>query len=62
MRAVCIWSVLVALSACSAPEYAVPSQAISKDIDASELGGAYPRNMDQLLDFRDSDLVASPIY
>jgi hypothetical protein len=62
MRAVCIWSVLVVLSACSAPEYVVPSQAISKDIDAAELGGAYPRNMDQLLDFRDSDLVASPIY
>jgi len=54
--------VLLLLSACGVPEYSVPSQAISEDIDASQFGGAYPRNMDQMLDFRDSDLVTSPTY
>jgi hypothetical protein len=53
--------VLLILSACGSPEYAVPSQAISRDIDASQFGGTSPRNMDQMLDFRDSDLVASPL-
>ncbi len=53
---------LIILSACGSPEYAVPSQAISKDIDASQFGGASPRNMDQMLDFRDSDIVASPMH
>jgi hypothetical protein len=52
---------LLILSACGAPEYSVPSQAVSKDIDASQFGGASPRNMDQMLDFRDSDLVTSPM-
>jgi hypothetical protein len=54
--------VLLLLSACGGPEYAVPSQAISKDIDASQFGSASPRNMDQMLDFRDSDIVTSPMH
>jgi hypothetical protein len=53
---------LLLLSACGGPEYAVPSQAISKDIDASQFGSASPRNMDQMLDFRDSDIVTSPMH
>jgi hypothetical protein len=53
---------LLILSACGSAEYAVPSQAISKDIDASQFGGASPRNMNQMLDFRDSDIVASPMH
>ena len=56
-----ILPLLLILSACGGPEYAVPSQAVSRDIDASQFGGASPRNMDQMLDFRDSDLVASPM-
>jgi hypothetical protein len=47
---------VLALSACGAPEYAVPSRAISEDIDASQMVGAHTTSMDQTLDFRDSDI------
>jgi hypothetical protein len=57
-----ILPLLLILSACGASEYAVPSQAVSRDIDASQFGSASPRNMDQMLDFRDSDLVGSPMH
>jgi hypothetical protein len=58
MQAKWMLPLVLLLGACGAPEYAVPSQAISEDIDASQFGGAQPRNMDQMLDFRDSDIGA----
>lgn len=59
MQVIWMLPLVLVLGACGAPEYAVPSQAISEDIDASQFGGAQPRNKDQMLDFPDSDIGVS---
>jgi hypothetical protein len=53
---------LLSLAGCGAPEYAVPSQAVSEDIAASHWSGASDTsiNTGQLLDFRDSDIDGRP--
>jgi hypothetical protein len=56
MRSIWMLLLVLALSACGAPEYTVPSRAISEDIDASQMVGAHTTSMDQTLDFRDSDI------
>jgi hypothetical protein len=56
MKAIWMVPLVLVLSACGAPEYAVPSRAISEDIDASQMVGAHTTSMDQTLDFRDSDI------
>jgi hypothetical protein len=59
MQALWMLPLVLVLSACGTPEYAVPSQAISEDIDASQVVGPHTTSMDQTLDFRDSD-IGSP--
>jgi hypothetical protein len=58
MQAIGLLPLVLVLSACGAPEYAVPSRAISEDIDASQMIGARTTSMGQTLDFRDSDIGA----
>ncbi|HUN96436.1 MAG TPA: hypothetical protein VMU69_09375 [Bradyrhizobium sp.] len=58
MQAILILSVVLVLSACGASEYAVPSRAISEDIDASQIAGAHSTSMGETLDFRDNDIGA----
>jgi hypothetical protein len=58
MQAIWMLPIVLVLSACGAPEYAIPSQAVSEDIDASQMVGARTTSMGQTLDFRDSDIGA----
>jgi hypothetical protein len=58
MQVIWMLALVLVLSACGASEYAVPSRAISEDIDASQMGGARTTSMGQTLDFRDSDIGA----
>jgi hypothetical protein len=59
MQVIWMLPLILVLSACGAPEYAVPSHAISEDIDASQMVGARTTSMGQTLDFRDSDIGAA---
>ena len=56
MQVVLMLPLVLVLSACGPSEYAVPSRAISEDIDASQAVDAHISSMGETLDFRDSDI------
>ncbi len=58
MQVIWMLPLVLVLSACGPSEYAIPSRAISEDIDASQVVGARTTSMGQTLDFRDSDIGA----